>query len=211
MQIDAMQIDAAPPDAASKDIQLEFADSTLPSALGWTFGSDCTHVDPSGVALTEAEAISLNAGFLHLDTTAPSTTFADAYYTRNGNVDASHGWSIEARLRITSMEAPPPSNAQGFALLVAVGGEEGILQVGDHAVLTTDTSSAAVDTSQFHVYRMSRALGASMYTVEVDGNIVLTSAPLTAEVSANQITFGDSTCQARNGVVDVDYVRFAQP
>jgi hypothetical protein len=201
-------IDAATDTLGPNDFDLEFDGTTLPSGLGWKFGSDC--VPLGGVALTEAQAISTNGGLLHIDTTAPSTTVVDAYYHLDDRIDLTHGWVIEARLRVMAIESAPPAIAEAFGLLVTRGGEINTLWVGN-SVMTTDTVSAPVDTSQFHVYRMRRAIGDANATVEVDGTPVLTSSPATEPPSANQIAFGDATCQARNGAVDLDYIRFTQP
>lgn len=200
--------DAASDGSGPNDFALEFDGTTLPSGLGWRFGSDCPSL--GGVALTEAQAVSINGGFLHIDTTAPSSTVVDAYYSLDGKIDPAHGWVIEARLRVAALESAPPSTAQAFTMIAIRGGELNILQVGD-AVMTSDTISFPVDTRQFHVYRMRRHVGDGSYTVEVDGNTVLTSLPGSEPVSFNQITFGDGTCQSRNGAVDLDYVRFTQP
>lgn len=209
---DAFVRDAFVPDAADpNDVALEFNDTKLPSQLGWTFGSDCTVPFPSnGVNLTEGQAASVNAGFLRLDTTGPSSTFVDAYYTRANTVDAARGWAIEARLRVTNVESAPPATEQAFAMFVTVGGENHIIQIGAAAVYTDDNASSAVTTTQFHVYRMRRALQDSTYAVDVDGTQVQTRAPFSANVADNSVTFGDGTCQSRNGAVDVDYVRFTQ-
>lgn len=200
--------DAAIDAATSTGFSLEFDGTTLPSGLGWTFGSDCGN--NGGVDLAEAEAFAINAGFLHLDTTGPSTSIVDSYYTLNDAIDSRRDWAIEARLRVTALESAPPTARQAITFNLFAAGEFFPMQIAD-AVLTDDDESAAVDTTQFHVYRMSRAAGASTYTVEVDGTPVLTHTPFAASVELNQITFGDGTCSARNGVVDVDYVRFTQP
>jgi len=190
------------------DFSFEFDGTTLPSAVGWMYGSDCPEL--GGIALTESQALTLGGGYLHIDTTGPSTTNVDAYYIRYGQIDPTHGWAIEARLRVAMLESAPPSTGQAFSMLVMYDGGFYTLQVAD-AVFTADNISSPVDTSQFHVYRMRKATGETNYTVEVDGTPVLIGPPPGTEPpSFNRIAFGDSTCQSRNGAVDLDYVRFTQ-
>ena len=71
--------------------------------------------------------------------------------------------------------------------------------------------SAQVDTSQYHTYRLTKPAGSGTYTVQVDGQTVLTQDGIgTYPPAYNQLWFGDGTCQSRNGSVEIDYVRIEQ-
>jgi hypothetical protein len=192
-----------------EDIILNFNNASLPSALGWTYESQCFPNFPGGVNLSESEAVDVGGGVLSIDTTTPSTTEVNASYQIRDQVDSTEDFLFEARLRVLSLEAAPPSTAQAISLDIFVDGFFYQLQVGDGEVLTSDSSpGVAVDTSVFHVYSILHKTGISSYSILLDGDPVLTADRDPTALLYNQLRFGDVTCQSRNGSVEVDLVKF---
>jgi hypothetical protein len=172
--------------------------TSLPSTQGWTYGPGCSLAFPTGINLPEGSAFSVANGLLTLNTAA-------------SGIDPNASFTFEARLRVLAVDPPPPSTTQIFSLNAILGGALYILQVADGEIRTFDPPSPGVpvDTANFHTYSIVKSAGSTTYTVMVDGVPVLTQS-IVPEGAADQVIFGDNTCQSRNGIAEISSLRFTQ-
>src|SRR5689334_98070 len=143
--------------SANADVSLSF--NTLPSNQGWTY--------ESAIGTKEQDVFSVNGAAVHQN----SLRIFDAPNYRMNGVVQRAPFDLQFRARATAFDVP--NNPLGFTVLVGAGDflvyfgmAQGFVELEENVISTVDV---AVDTSQFHDYRIIGDPGAGSYRFFIDG------------------------------------------
>ena len=162
----------------------------------------------SSVPLAEALVFSAEGGFLRQRSFGLGVGSFSYNSVSGYTMDPLLGIAMESRLKIIRGQAAPPEDLGGAVFQVLDGNYRYTLFLNENSVKLAGSDAVAMDTSDFHVYRLESPGSSDEVRLFIDDALVITgTAP---ENGQNIFTFGDGiTSNGNNADVDWDYITVA--
>jgi RHS repeat-associated protein len=179
---------------------------SLPSVQGWTYGTDNLSLVP------ETRVFAVRDSILYQDSIGIGGTVA--LYRLPGVVDPRLPYTLSVRARVLAQEPDQMSpNSCGFLFGVQTGEHLSHICIGPNQIedASLNILSTAIDTTQFHTYRME-GTPHTVWRLFVDDILLATGIPrlLGSPDAPNGLTLGDST-RGRNARAEIASYSFTQP